>query len=253
MANRPSYKKQDSFGEPSYGQAYEMKPVGGQPQIEELNEGPGPERMGGTVDDKKDMYRLNKVQELQRNFRFLSIFGYSLILGNGWVIAFIAAIIPLTNGGTAGGIWIYFIIIVGLSFSTLSMAEMASMAPTAGGQYHWVSEFAPRSKQRFLSYLTGWLCVSVWCVIHIARRLIWEQVLGWQTALCSTAYSCALAVQGMIALNNPGYGAPAWHGVLLTIAVVLSTIIFSKSLCTWNEDEMLTPIRHRPSAQAPSI
>lgn len=91
--------------------------------------------------------------------RFLSIFGYSLILGNGWVIALIAAIIPLTNGGTAGGIWIYFIIIVGLCFNTLSMAEMASMAPTAGGQYHWVSEFAPRSQQRFLSYLTGWMCV----------------------------------------------------------------------------------------------
>ena len=162
MANRPTFKKQDSFSEPDYGQNYEMKPVGGPPQIEEVNEGdgPGPERMGGTAEDKKDMYRLNKVQELQRNFRFLSIFGYSLILGNGWVIALIAAIIPLTNGGTAGGIWIYFIIIVGLSFSTLSMAEMASMAPTAGGQYHWVSEFAPRSNQRFLSYLTGWLCVS---------------------------------------------------------------------------------------------
>jgi amino acid permease len=180
MANRPSYKKQDSFGELSYGQAYKMKPVGGQPQIEEVNEGegPGPERMGGTVEDKKDMYRLNKVQELQRNFRFLSIFGYSLILGNGWVIALIAAIIPLTNGGTAGGIWIYFIIIVGLSFSTLSMAEMASMAPTAGGQYHWVSEFAPRSKQRFLSYLTGWLCVSGQCVIRTAWRLILKSGLG---------------------------------------------------------------------------
>ena len=163
MASRPPFKQQDSFGEPSYGQAYEMKPVGGQPQIEELNEteneGPGPERMGGTAEDKKDMYRLNKAQELQRNFRFLSIFGYSLILGNGWVIALIAAIIPLTNGGTAGGIWMYLIVIIGLCFSTLSMAEMASMAPTAGGQYHWVSEFAPRSKQRFLSYMTGWLCV----------------------------------------------------------------------------------------------
>lgn len=37
------------------------------------------------------------------------------------------------------------------------MAEMASMAPTSGGQYHWVSEFAPASSQKFLSYITGWL------------------------------------------------------------------------------------------------
>lgn len=178
MANRPTFKHQTSFGggeSSSHGPAYEMKSVGVavEPVSEEFHdhEGPGEERMGGTAEDKKDMYRLNKVQELQRNFRFLSIFGYSLILGNGWVIALIAAIIPLTNGGTAGGIWMYFIVIVGLCFTTTSMAEMASMAPTAGGQYHWVSEFAPKSTQRFLSYMTGWLCVSGQKVERIGCRL----------------------------------------------------------------------------------
>lgn len=29
------------------------------------------------------------------------------------------------------------------------------IAPTAGGQYHWVSEFAPKSLQKLLSYLVG--------------------------------------------------------------------------------------------------
>lgn len=28
-------------------------------------------------------------------------------------------------------------------------------SPTAGGQYHWVSEFAPPRMQELLSYLTG--------------------------------------------------------------------------------------------------
>lgn len=91
------------------------------------------------------VYRLGKKQELRRNFRFLSMFGYALILGNGWVLALIGAIAPLTNGGTAGGIWSYFITICGLSFTTLSMAEMASMAPTAGGQYRGLLH---RSKTR---------------------------------------------------------------------------------------------------------
>ncbi|KAK0270448.1 hypothetical protein LTS00_016951 [Friedmanniomyces endolithicus] len=156
------------------------------------------------------MYRMNKPQELHRNFRFLSIFGYSLILGNGWVIALVGAIIPLTNGGTAGGIWMYLIVIIGMTFSTLSMAELASMAPTAGGQYHWVSEFAPRKHQQFLSYMTGWLYASV----H-------------STALCSTAYSGALAVQGIVTLNTAGYAVPSWQGVVLTIGIVLSTIFFN--------------------------
>ena len=35
------------------------------------------------------------------------------------------------------------------------MAEMASMAPTAGGQSYRVSEFSPKSAQSFLSYITG--------------------------------------------------------------------------------------------------
>ena len=64
-------------------------------------------------------------------------------------------IIPLTNGGTGGAIFVFLGTAVGMGFVIASMAEMASMAPTSGGQYHWVSEFAPREHQRFLSYVVG--------------------------------------------------------------------------------------------------
>lgn len=64
-----------------------------------------------------------------------------------------------------------------------------------------------------MSYLTGWL-----------------SVLGWQAALVSTAYSGALAIQGLIALNTVNYAVPAWHGVLLTIGITLFTIIFNTVL-----------------------
>lgn len=53
-------------------------------------------------------------------------------------------------------VWIGFLCIY------TSMAEQGSMAPTAGGQYHWVSEFAPRKYQKQLSYVVGWLCVIGW-------------------------------------------------------------------------------------------
>jgi choline transport protein len=107
---------------------------------------------GATLNDQNDMKRLGKTQELrvgcgaltrslmynywspacaQRNFRFLSIFGYSLLLGNGWVLTMIGLLVPLSNGGTAGTAWMYLIVIIIMMFSTLSMAEMASMAPTA--------------------------------------------------------------------------------------------------------------------------
>ncbi|KAK3686554.1 hypothetical protein LTR37_019693, partial [Vermiconidia calcicola] len=218
MASRPTFEHQLSLGPSDH--PYEMKPMGGQTTVQALNVGTNitdeitdeheTDTKGGNANDQGNMYRMNKQQELRRNFRFLSIFGYSLLLGNGWCLSIIGLLIPLTNGGSAGTIWMYLIIIIGMVFSTLSMAELASMAPTAGGQYHWVSEFAPREYQRLLSYLTGWLCV-----------------LGWQTALCATTYSAALALQGMIALSIPGYSAPAWHGVLLTLGGVMVTINFN--------------------------
>ncbi|KAF2213584.1 hypothetical protein CERZMDRAFT_67040 [Cercospora zeae-maydis SCOH1-5] len=170
-------------------------------------------RFKNTYHDNRDMHRMNKKQELRRNFRFLSVFGYSLILVNGWVIALPGAASIMANGGPAGGVWSYVIVICGLSVTTLSMAEMASMAPCAGGQYHWVSETAPKHCQKFLSYITGWLCV-----------------LGWQTALCSTANSGALALQGIMSLRDAHYVRHEWHSVLLTIAIVLSTLAFNTVL-----------------------
>jgi hypothetical protein len=41
----------------------------------------------GTHDDQKDMHRMGKTQELRRNFRFVSIFGYSMILMATWETA----------------------------------------------------------------------------------------------------------------------------------------------------------------------
>ena len=38
----------------------------------------------GTAGDQRDMYRMGKQQELRRNFRFVSIFGYSMVLMATW-------------------------------------------------------------------------------------------------------------------------------------------------------------------------
>lgn len=66
------------------------------------------------------------------------------------------------NGGTAGLVW-QFILVWGGTLSTcVTIGELASMAPTAGGQYHWVSMLAPRSNRKFLSCITGWMTVLAW-------------------------------------------------------------------------------------------
>ncbi|KAK8077723.1 amino acid transporter [Apiospora saccharicola] len=100
------------------------------------------------------------------------------------------------------------------------MAEMTSMAPTSGGQYHWVSEFAPRRHQKFLSCMVGLRsCYSGWV-----------SALGWQTALAVTAYTAAQQFEALIALKVPSYRIQGWHGTLLSIAVAVFAIIFNTAL-----------------------
>jgi choline transport protein len=82
----------------------------------------------------------------------------------------------LTDGGTADLFWGFMIVGAGQTLVYASIAEAASMqvtpspgvrirvltslfrSPTAGGQYHWVSEFAPPKIQKMLSYLVGACC-----------------------------------------------------------------------------------------------
>lgn len=54
----------------------------------------------------------------------------------------------LANGGTAGALWMTIIVICGMFLGVLSLAEVASMAPTSGGQYRRTSKF-PRGAALF--------------------------------------------------------------------------------------------------------
>lgn len=83
-------------------------------------------------------------------------------------------------------------------------------APTSGGQYHWVSEFAPRSAQKFLSYIVGWL-----------------GVLGWQTAAATVSYLTGKQIQALIILWNPTYVPKPWQGTLLIWSVLAVCLIFN--------------------------
>lgn len=73
-----------------------------------------------------------------------------------------------------------------------------------------VSEFAPKSFQKLLSYIVGWFCV-----------------LGWQAGIAGQCFTVATQVQGLIILNDSTYVAQRWHGVLLTIAAASVAVLFN--------------------------
>ncbi|KAK5705172.1 hypothetical protein LTR97_002289 [Elasticomyces elasticus] len=86
-------------------------------------------------------------------------------------------------------------------------------APSAGGQYHWISEFAPRKAEKLLSFFIGWLTV-----------------LGWQVGLASVCYAVTLQIQGLVVLTNPEFAFQGWHASLMTIAVALCAVFFNTVL-----------------------
>ena len=95
--------------------------------IDSSNESAIQEQKGGTKHDAYDMNRMGKRQELRRNFRFISIVGFVMVLQSTWESILLAAQYGLVNGGTAGVIWMTVGVIVGALCMIASIAEMASM------------------------------------------------------------------------------------------------------------------------------
>lgn len=89
---------------------------------------------GFTRNDQKDMSRMGKKQELRRNFRGLSTIAFVVILQGTWEVLLAASYQGMYSGGLAGLFWSYVWTFCGFSLVVVSLAEMASMAPTSGGQ-----------------------------------------------------------------------------------------------------------------------
>lgn len=105
-----------------------------------------------TQDDRRDMHRMGKKQELMRNFRiFTSIAFTSCVMGT-WEILLTSNTPALVSGGLAGLWWQIIWCYVGQTFVVLSLSEMSSMAPTAGGQYHWVRPCKVCLMKPFIEY-----------------------------------------------------------------------------------------------------
>jgi len=157
---------------------------------------------GHTKTDQQDMQRLGKVQELKRNYRPLSALAFTVIIQGTWEVLMTATYEGLVDGGPAGLVWSYLWTFAGFTLIVASLAEMASMAPTAGGQYHWVSEFAPPSIQKPLSFFVGWM-----------------STLSWQAGTASGPFLVGTLIQSCAVIAYPDYAPTNWQATLMVIGV----------------------------------
>lgn len=110
---------------------------------------------GFTKNDQKDMKRMGKEQELRRNFRGLSTIAFTVILQGTWEVLLAASYQGMYSGGLAGLFWSYIWTFTGFSLVVVSLAEMASMAPTSGGQVCYSPTHESRTSADFSCSTTG--------------------------------------------------------------------------------------------------
>ena len=130
-----------------------------------------------------------------------------------WEAALIANPTAMYNGGPVTLVYGFIFCWISALATVASLAEMASMAPTSGGQYHWVFMLAPPKCSVFLSWVTGW-----------------SAVLGWIANLTTGVWFSGTMIQGLLVLNYPSYNYERWHGTLILFAALLCCIVVNTLL-----------------------
>lgn len=110
----------------------------------------------------------------------------------------------MVNGGPAGWFFSYIVIFFGAMCQVASLAELASIQPIAGAQYHWTFDFAPASNRRFLTWIQGWVT--------------WT---GYVALLAGCLNNTTAMLEGLILLRSPEYQLLGWHTTLITVGTLM--------------------------------
>ncbi|KAH9882352.1 hypothetical protein J1614_000588 [Plenodomus biglobosus] len=163
-------------------------------------------------DDDERLAQLGHVQELRREFSPWSLGALCLCLMATWEALATVIATALTTGGAPCLFFNFLMAVLATVAIALSLGEIASIWPTAGGQYHWVAALSPVASRSLAAWSTGWINI------------------GGQTVLtASAAFAAGLQIQGLIILNNETYVPERWQGLLLYWAV----LVYAASLNIW--------------------
>jgi amino acid transporter len=152
-------------------------------------------------EDKSILHNMGYAQELSRSMSKFSNFAISfsiICILSGGINSFAQAISSI--GGAGAGIgWIVGCLISGMF--ALSMAQIASAFPTAGGLYHWASILG----NRFTGWITAWLnllgLITVLGAINIGTAFFFAGTFGsWVTFIDGGFTGTAGQVVAFVAL-----------------------------------------------------
>ncbi|UKZ79686.1 hypothetical protein TrVFT333_007446 [Trichoderma virens FT-333] len=151
------------------------------------------ESTGQTV----ELIQLNP-QAVPRDIGAFQIIALGFNIPNSWAGVATAFSAALTAGGPVSLIYGNFVITAMYASAAVTLAELASVYPTAGGQYHFTSIMAPKRYNRSISYICGMIATVSWIICSTSVASI--------TSLCIAS----------IAEFYSGYKANAWQLFLIS-------------------------------------
>ncbi|KAF2796058.1 amino acid transporter [Melanomma pulvis-pyrius CBS 109.77] len=163
---------------------------------------------GLSSEDKQVMAQMGKRQQLKRRFNSFTILGLSMTLLSSWEAIGGSMGVGITTGGPVSLIYGLMFTLTGTLACAASIAEMASICPISGAQYHWTYMFAPAKWRVFITFIQGWVTV-----------------FAWQATITSLTFLMAAQVQGLVVLNYPFYNFERWHTSLIMWLVVLISFV----------------------------
>ncbi|KLU86863.1 hypothetical protein MAPG_05871 [Magnaporthiopsis poae ATCC 64411] len=115
--------------------------------------------------------------ELRRDLNVRTLIGFGFSLSSSWLALSLSSIIAIAQGGTVT--LLYGTLVVALPYvcTGLTLAELISVYPTAGGQYHFTSILAPPGWANGLSYISGTSALFSWFAVYAGTLLIIANIL----------------------------------------------------------------------------
>ncbi|RDK41434.1 amino acid transporter [Aspergillus phoenicis ATCC 13157] len=159
---------------------------------------------------------------LKRNFSIVSIIALGYNNTNSWVAIATSFAIAIQSGGAVSLLYGILLVTAAMFCTGVTLAELASVYPTAGGQYHFTSILAPKRWSRGLSYFSGMAAVFAWVT------------LGASIALAGTEALLAIVIRW-----QPSYEAQSWHYFLVyqllnAVMVIYNIFLTNKTLWVYN-------------------
>ncbi|KAI8651861.1 hypothetical protein NCS56_01402200 [Fusarium sp. Ph1] len=113
----------------------------------------------------------------KRNISTLRIIAIGFNISNSWFAIATSLSVAIATGGTVSIIYGVLITFFLYACAALTLAELAAIYPTAGGQYHFSSILAPKKANKLISYACGMIAMSSWVAINASVNILGAQMI----------------------------------------------------------------------------